>query len=183
MENTYSQYLFLFLLSFSTSPPPPVEASIDCLRFVHVNWIRKPWIVANDYCSSHYGGDSTLANARNAPHLSYFSEICGGSNMNRCWVGLCYKWENYVWRWKNCQINSLPDTIWHDDSGAFTYFRASCSRTFVVMIGSFFVSITWYLRRRRHGRKLSTTAGLLDRTQRISSASTTRRNCPISSMR
>ncbi|CAL8325622.1 unnamed protein product [Arctogadus glacialis] len=80
MANTCSQYLFLFLLSLSTSPPPPVEASIECLRFVHSHRSPKNWNHANDYCKSHYGGSSTLANTRNALDLSYFSEICGGSD-------------------------------------------------------------------------------------------------------
>ncbi|CAL8325610.1 unnamed protein product [Arctogadus glacialis] len=84
MENTCSQYLFLFLLSLSTSPPPPIEASIDRLRWVHRPSIKKQWGAANDYCKSHYGGNSTLAIARNASDLSYFSEICGGSDRS-CW--------------------------------------------------------------------------------------------------
>ncbi|CAL8316561.1 unnamed protein product [Gadus morhua 'NCC'] len=87
MENTCSQYLFLFLLSLSTSPPPPVEASIDRLRWLHRHSIGKKWDDANNYCKSHYGGNSTLANARNDLDLSYFSEICGGYD-DRCWVGL-----------------------------------------------------------------------------------------------
>ena len=107
MENTCSQYLFLFLLSLSTSPPPPVEASIDRLRWVHRHSIKKQWWPANDYCKSHYGGNSTLANARNDLDLPYFSEICGGYD-ERCWVGLRYRWRNGVWRWENGQRNSLP---------------------------------------------------------------------------
>ncbi|CAL8325606.1 unnamed protein product [Arctogadus glacialis] len=109
MENTCSQYLFLFLLSLSTSPPPPIEASIDRLRWVHRPSIKKQWGAANDYCKSHYGGNSTLAIARNASDLSYFSEICGGSDRS-CWVGLRHR-SDHVWRWANGRSNSLPFTI------------------------------------------------------------------------
>ncbi|CAL8366502.1 unnamed protein product [Boreogadus saida] len=111
MENTCSQYLFLFLLSLSTSPPPPVEASIDRLRFVHSHRSSKAWNHANRYCKSHYGGSSTLANARNALDLSYFSEICGGYD-ERCWIGL----RKYlgVWSWSNGQSVSLLNMNWHD---------------------------------------------------------------------
>ncbi|XP_056452997.1 uncharacterized protein LOC130387769 [Gadus chalcogrammus] len=117
MENTCSQYLFLFLLSLSTSPPPPVEASIDRLRWVHRHSILKQWWPANRYCKSHYGGNSTLANARNDLDLPYFSEICGGSDV-RCWVGLRYWGINGVWRWENGQRNSLPFQLlyhWYDN--------------------------------------------------------------------
>ncbi|CAL8366508.1 unnamed protein product [Boreogadus saida] len=138
MENTCSQYLFLFLLSLSTSPPPPVEASIDRLRWVHRHSIKKQWGAANDYCKSHYGGNSTLANARNDLDLPYFSEICGGSDV-KCWVGLRDRGGNGVWRWENGQRNSLPHTIWNGWSGYYancgfihqdSLFDVYCGNTF-----------------------------------------------------
>ncbi|CAL8325614.1 unnamed protein product [Arctogadus glacialis] len=53
MENTWSQYLFLFLLSLTTSPP--VAASIDRLRSVWMHQSAITWSQAKDY-SGHPGG-------------------------------------------------------------------------------------------------------------------------------
>ncbi|CAL8366506.1 unnamed protein product [Boreogadus saida] len=52
MENTCSQYLFLFLLSLTTSPPLPVAASIDRLRSVWMHQSAVTWHQAKDYLNN-----------------------------------------------------------------------------------------------------------------------------------
>ena len=110
MENTCSQYLFLFLLSLTTSPPPPVAASIDRLRSVWMKRSTVTWDEAKYYCRIIWGVNCDLAIQRNALDISYFSEICNNFQ-SMCWVGIRDR-PVIGWSWINGQNISLLDTNW-----------------------------------------------------------------------
>ena len=110
MENTCSQYLFLFLLSLSTSPPTPVAASIDRLRTVLLRQYSVTWDQAKDGCRLKLGGNYELAIQRNALDILYFSKICNDLQTT-CWVGLRDR-QGIGWGWNNGQNISRLDTNW-----------------------------------------------------------------------
>ena len=110
MENTCSQYLFLFLLSLSTSPPTPVAASIDRLRSVLLLQYSVTWAEAKNWCRSKLDGNYDLAIQRNALDILYFSKICNDLQTT-CWDGLRER-QGIGWSWINGPNISRLDTNW-----------------------------------------------------------------------
>ena len=112
MENTCSHYLCLFLLSLSTSPSLPVEASRERLRLVSVSSSE----IRPAYGTPDTGREcKNLAIARNELDVSWLSDICGEKEGDdHCWVGLREARKN-VWKWLNSdKITSLPVLTWED---------------------------------------------------------------------
>ena len=106
MENTCSQYLFLFLLSLSTSLP--VEASRQRLRWAKVSPSEDYFTGPNDNDMSGFGDECyNLAIARNELDVSRLSHICRGAGDAHCWVGLRKRGNDWKWLGSDT-ITSLP---------------------------------------------------------------------------
>ncbi|CAL8316569.1 unnamed protein product [Gadus morhua 'NCC'] len=110
MENTCSQYLFLFLLSLTTSPPPPVAASIDRLRsfwmkrstYNHLVFVeeKKTWEEALDHCRALEPDASKrrdLLSFHDEEELSYAQEEMTRLQTEEVWIGL--RWLAGRWLW------------------------------------------------------------------------------------
>ena len=125
MENTYTEFLILFILTFVIVRPPNAEAQVLRNRLKYKD-TSLTWVDARSKCRSLTQLErSDLAIVRDALVAEHVSDFCKNFSTSSCWVGLSVEYFHWTQVGSestvSCAMAKLPMSAANDCSEKYPY--------------------------------------------------------------